>query len=116
MGQLSIPLTIIEYEEWGNPNQEDYFHYMLSYSPYDNVKAQDYPTMLIKSSLNDTRVQYWEGTKWAAKLRANKTDDNCLILKTNMGAGHGGSSGRYDYLKEVAFQYAFMLDHLGVTE
>lgn len=116
MLDATIPLTVIEYEEWGNPNKEDFFNYMLSYSPYDNVKAQDYPRMLIKSSLNDTRVQYWEGTKWAAKLRANKTDDHCLILKTNMGAGHGGSSGRYDYLEELAFQYAFVLDQLGITE
>ena len=110
----SIPLTVIEYDEWGNPNEKEYFDYMLSYSPYDNVTAKAYPNMLITGGLNDTRVQYWEPAKWAAKLRANKTDDNVLLLKTNMGAGHGGASGRYDYLKEIAFEYAFILDMLGI--
>jgi oligopeptidase B len=112
----SIPLTVIEYEEWGNPNKEEYFDYMLSYSPYDNVEAKDYPNMLILAGLNDTRVQYWEPAKWAAKLRAMKTDNNRLLLKTNMGAGHGGVSGRYDQLKELAFEYAFILDLLGMKE
>jgi len=115
MLDASIPLTVVEYEEWGNPNEEVYFNYMMSYSPYDNIKAQDYPNMLIQSSLNDTRVQYWEGAKWAAKLRANNTSDNRLLLKTNMGAGHGGSSGRYDALRELAFEYAFILDCMGMT-
>jgi len=100
---------VMEYEEWGNPNDKKYYDYMLSYSPYDNVMAKDYPNMLILGSLNDPRVQYWEPTKWVAKLRALKTDKNVLILKTNMGAGHGGASGRYDYLKEIAFKYAFVL-------
>lgn len=110
----TIPLTVVEYEEWGDPNDKQFYDYMMSYSPYDNVKPQVYPDMLIQSSLNDTRVQYWEGTKWAAKLRANNLGDNMLLLKTNMGAGHGGSSGRYDSLKEYAFQYTFVLESLGI--
>jgi len=112
----SIPLTVIEYEEWGDPNEKEYYDYMLSYSPYDNVEAKDYPNMLILAGLNDTRVQYWEPAKWTAKLRATKTDDNRLLLKTNMGTGHGGASGRYDRLKEIAFEYAFMFDVLGMKE
>ena len=112
----TIPLTVIEYEEWGNPNDKAYYDYMLSYSPYDNVTAKAYPNLLITAGLNDPRVQYWEPAKWTAKLRSLKTDDNWLLLKTNMGAGHGGASGRYDALKETAFQYAFMLDVLGMTE
>ncbi len=112
----SIPLTVIEYEEWGNPNEEEYFDYMLSYSPYDNVEAKDYPNMLILAGLNDTRVQYWEPAKWAAKLRSTKTDTNRLLLKTEMGSGHGGVSGRYSRLRDVAFQYAFVLDVLGIRE
>ena len=111
----TIPLTVIEYEEWGNPNDEVYYEYMLSYSPYDNVTAQAYPNILITAGLNDPRVQYWEPAKWCAKLRALKTDDNRLLLRTNMGAGHGGASGRYDRLKELAFEYAFVLDVLGHT-
>ncbi|MCP4634300.1 MAG: S9 family peptidase [candidate division Zixibacteria bacterium] len=110
----SIPLTVIEYDEWGNPNKEEFFNYMLSYSPYDNVEAKDYPHMLIEGGLNDTRVQYWEPAKWTAKLRATNTGDKRLLLKMQMGAGHGGASGRYDYLKEIAFEYAFMLDVLGI--
>ncbi|RME30731.1 MAG: S9 family peptidase [Candidatus Zixiibacteriota bacterium] len=112
----TIPLTAIEWEEWGDPHKEDFFRYMLSYSPYDNVKPQAYPAMLVRAGLNDTRVGYWEPAKWVAKLRATKTDDHLLLLKTNMGAGHGGASGRYDYLKDVAFNYAFILDQLGITE
>ena len=112
----TIPLTAIEWEEWGNPHEEPYFRYMLSYSPYDNVKPQAYPDMLVEAGLNDTRVGYWEPAKWVAKLRATKTDDNLLLLKTNMGAGHAGASGRYDRLKEVAFEYTFILDRLGFTE
>ena len=111
----SIPLTVSEYEEWGNPNRKEYYDYMLSYSPYDNIEATDYPHLLITAGLNDPRVQYWEPAKWAAKLRATKTDTNRLLLKTNMGAGHGGASGRYDFLKELAFDYAFILDTLGVS-
>jgi len=110
----SIPLTVIEYEEWGNPNQREAYDYMRSYSPYDNVEGKGYPDLLITAGLNDPRVGYWEPAKWAAKLRATKTDRNRLLLKTNMGAGHGGASGRYDYLKELAFIYAFVLDSLGV--
>jgi oligopeptidase B len=110
----SIPLTVVEYTELGNPYEEEYYLYIKSYSPYDNVKAQAYPAMLITAGLNDPRVGYWEPAKWAAKLRALKTDNNVLLLKTNMGAGHGGASGRYDYLKEIAFEYAFMLDIVGI--
>ncbi len=112
----SIPLTVIEYEEWGNPNEKEYFEYMLSYSPYDNVRAKEYPDMLILAGLNDTRVQYWEPAKWTAKLRAMKKDNNRLLLRTEMGSGHGGVSGRYARLKEIAFQYAFVLDILGIKE
>lgn len=115
MLDASLPLTTSEYIEWGNPNEKAAFDYMISYSPYDNVKAQNYPAMLIKISLNDSQVPYWEGAKFAAKLRAMKTDNNVLLLKTNMGAGHGGSSGRYDALKETAFDYAFMLSQFGLT-
>ncbi len=114
MLDASIPLTVIEYEEWGNPNEKDYYEYMKSYSPYDNVEAKAYPNMLITAGLNDPRVQYWEPAKWTAKLRATRTGQNTLILKTNMGAGHRGSSGRYDYLKEIAFDYAFMLKMLHI--
>ncbi len=112
----SLPLTVIEYEEWGNPNVEEYFNYMLSYSPYDNVKPQAYPNMLITTSLNDTRVQYWEPAKWTAKLRANKTDDNLLLFKIKMVAGHGGVSGRYERWQDLAFEYAFMFDLMGITK
>ncbi|HHG85248.1 MAG TPA: S9 family peptidase [Bacteroidetes bacterium] len=111
----TIPLTVIEYDEWGNPQQEDYFRYMHAYSPYDNVVAQDYPDMLITAGLNDPRVHYWEPAKWCARLRDHKTDANTLLLKTNMGAGHKGASGRYGHLKETAFEYAFLLDHLGIS-
>lgn len=111
----SIPLTVTEYEEWGNPNDEKFYDYMVSYSPYDNVKAQDYPNILITAGLNDPRVQYWEPAKWCAKLREMKTDHNVLLLKTNMGAGHAGASGRYDRLREIAFNYAFVIDRLGVN-
>jgi len=111
----TIPLTVNEYEEWGNPNDKEYFDHMYSYSPYDNVKAQNYPNMLLTAGLNDPRVQYWEPAKWTAKLRTLKTDDNLLLLKTNMGAGHGGASGRYDYLKEIAFEYVFLFDVFGIN-
>jgi oligopeptidase B len=114
MLDASIPLTVIEYDEWGNPNEEEFYKYIKSYSPYDNVEAKAYPDILITAGLNDPRVQYWEPAKWTAKLRALKTDDNLLLLKTNMGAGHGGASGRYDMYKEIAFEYAFMLDRLGI--
>jgi oligopeptidase B len=112
MLDASLPLTVPEYEEWGDPNQEEYFCYMLSYSPYDNLKPAAYPAMLVKTSLNDSQVMYWEPAKYVAKLRTLKTDNNPLLLVTNMEAGHGGASGRYDYLKEIAFDYAFLLREL----
>jgi oligopeptidase B len=109
----SLPLTVIEYDEWGNPNDRAAYEYIRSYSPYDNVAAGNYPHMLVTAGLNDPRVAYWEPAKWTAKLRAKKTDENRLLLRTNMGAGHGGASGRYDYLREIAFKYAFVLDVVG---
>ena len=112
----TLPLTVPEYEEWGNPNEEAAFNYMLTYSPYDNLKATSYPAMLVKTSLNDSQVMYWEPAKYVAKLRTLKQDDNVLLLHTNMAAGHGGASGRYEYLKEIAFDYAFLLRVLGVEE
>ena len=114
MLDASLPLTTSEYLEWGNPNEKPAFDYMMRYSPYDNVKPVNYPAMLVQVSLNDSQVPYWEGTKLVAKLRATKTDTNTLLLKANMGAGHGGSSGRYDALRETAFTYAFMLWQMGV--
>ncbi|MBD2167639.1 S9 family peptidase [Calothrix membranacea FACHB-236] len=111
----SLPLSAMEWEEWGNPNDPVYYDYMKSYSPYDNVEAKDYPDMLITAGLNDSRVKYWEPAKWTAKLRELKTDNNILLLKTNMGAGHSGASGRYESLRELAFEYAFILDRLGLT-
>ena len=115
MLDASLPLTVPEYEEWGDPNQETYFNYMLSYSPYDNLKAVSYPAMLVKTSLYDSQVMYWEPAKYVAKLRTLKTDINHLLLVTNMKAGHGGASGRYDYLKEIALDYAFLLRELGIV-
>jgi oligopeptidase B len=106
----TIPLTTGEYDEWGNPNDKVYYDYMLSYSPYDNVCAQDYPHMYISTGLHDSQVQYWEPAKWVAKLRAMKTDANQLFLDTNMATGHGGASGRFEALKEVAKEFAFLLD------
>ncbi|HKY27131.1 MAG TPA: S9 family peptidase, partial [Pyrinomonadaceae bacterium] len=116
MLDASLPLTTSEYIEWGNPNNKDEYMYMKKYSPYDNIAKTNYPATLVKVSLNDSQVPYWEGAKLVAKLRTMKTDNNPLILKTNMGAGHGGSSGRYDYLREVAFDYAFMLWQMGLAE
>ncbi|MFH0778261.1 MAG: S9 family peptidase [Candidatus Eisenbacteria bacterium] len=112
----SIPLTTSEYDEWGNPNTKEYYDYMLSYSPYDNVEARAYPNLLVLTSLHDSQVQYWEPAKWVAKLRTLKTDGNELFLRTKMQAGHGGVSGRYDRYRETAFVYAFMLDILGITK
>lgn len=106
----SIPLTTGEYDEWGNPNDKEYYDYMLSYSPYDNVKEQAYPNMYVSTGLHDSQVQYWEPAKWVAKLRAKKTNNNLLFLDTNMEAGHGGASGRFEALKEVAKEFAFLLD------
>jgi oligopeptidase B len=114
MLDASIPLTAQEWEQWGNPADPKYYAYMKSYSPYDNVERKAYPEILITSGLNDSRVAYWEPSKWTAKLRAMKTDNNRLLLKMNMGAGHGGSSGRYDRLREQAFKVAFILDALGL--
>ena len=106
----TIPLTTGEYDEWGNPNKKKYYNYMLSYSPYDNVEKKDYPNMYISTGLHDSQVQYWEPAKWTAKLRVNKTDKNQLFLDTNMDAGHGGASGRFEALKEVAKEFSFLLD------
>ena len=106
----TIPLTTGEYDEWGNPNDKEYYEYIKSYSPYDQVEAKDYPALLVTTGLHDSQVQYWEPAKWVAKLRELKTDDNVLLLKTNMEAGHGGASGRYEYYKEVALDYAFLID------
>jgi len=114
MLDASLPLTVPEYEEWGNPNEAEYFHYMLSYSPYENLKPGSYPAMLVKTSLHDSQVMYWEPAKYVAKLRTLKTDAHPLLLVTNMQAGHGGASGRYDYLKEIAFDYAFLIRELGL--
>lgn len=109
----TIPLTTLEYDEWGNPVEyKEHYDYMKSYSPYDNLRATAYPSVLLTGGLNDPRVPYWEPAKFAAKLRELKTDDNLLLLKTNFHAGHAGSSGRYDFLKEVAFEYAFLIDRL----
>lgn len=109
----NLPLTVIEYEQWGNPHDPAAFEYMLSYSPYENITPRAYPQMYIKAGLNDLQVPYWDPAKWVAKLRVNKTDDHRLLLVTNMGAGHGGSSGRYDHLREDAEVYAFLLDTVG---
>ena len=110
----SIPLTTGEYDEWGNPNVKKYYNYMLSYSPYDNVKKQAYPNMYVSTGLHDSQVQYWEPAKWVAKLRANKTDKKLLFLDTNMEAGHGGASGRFEALKELAKEFTFLLDLEGI--
>jgi oligopeptidase B len=112
----SIPLTTSEYDEWGNPNDQTYYDLMLSYSPYDNVEAKAYPNLLVLTSLHDSQVQYWEPAKWVARLRVLKTDQNRLLLRTKMEAGHGGVSGRFKRYKEVAFIYAFLLDLVGVSE
>ncbi len=106
----SIPLTTGEYDEWGNPNKKEYYDYMLSYSPYDNVKNQTYPNMLVTTGLHDSQVQYWEPAKWVAKLRTHKKDTTVLYLHTNMDAGHGGASGRFEAIKELAKEFAFLLD------
>ena len=112
----SIPLTTGEYDEWGNPNDEEYYKYILSYSPYDNVEEKDYPNVLVTTGYHDSQVQYWEPAKWVAKLRARKTDDNLLLLHTNMKFGHGGASGRFERLKEVALEYAFAFKLAGIEK
>ncbi len=112
----SLPLTITEWEEWGNPVTDAHiYEAMKAYTPYDNVSAQDYPALLVTGGLNDPRVQYWEPAKWVAKLRVTKTDDHLLVLKMEMDAGHSGPSGRYDAWRDEAFVLAFVLDQLGVT-
>jgi oligopeptidase B len=116
MLDASLPLTTGEYIEWGNPHEKPAFDYMIRYSPYDNVAAKNYPSMLVEVSLNDSQVPYWEGTKLVAKLRATKTDNHLLLLKANLGAGHGGSSGRYDALREKAFEYAYALSQMGIAK
>ena len=108
----SIPLTTGEYDEWGNPNIKEYYDYMLTYSPYDNVQRKEYPAMLVTTGLHDSQVQYWEPAKWVAKLRDYKTDTNLLLLHTNMDAGHGGASGRFEMHKETAMEYAFFIDQV----
>jgi oligopeptidase B len=111
----TLPLTVPEFEEWGNPKEKPAFDYMISYSPYDNIEAKTYPNMLVRTSFNDSQVMYWEPAKYVAKMRAMRTDHNSLILKTNMNpAGHGGASGRYDRLHEVAFDYAYFLTQMGI--
>ena len=112
----SLPLTVPEFEEWGNPKEKAAFDYMITYSPYDNIEAKAYPNMLVKTSFNDSQVMYWEPAKYVAKMRAVRTDHNTLLLKTNMSpAGHGGASGRYDRLKETAFDYAYFLTQMGIN-
>lgn len=112
----TLPLTVGEYEEWGNPNEREAYFRMKGYCPYTNIGAQGYPTILVRTSLNDSQVMYWEPAKYVAKLRAHKTDDNPLLFRINMEAGHGGASGRYDYLKETAFDYAFILTQLDAAD
>ena len=109
----SLPLTVGEFEEWGNPRVKEQYEYIKSYSPYDNLAAKAYPAMLVKTSFDDSQVMYWEPAKYVARLRAVKTDKNPLLFKINMAGGHGGSSGRYDRLHETAFDYAFLLKTLG---
>jgi oligopeptidase B len=125
MLDATLPLTVAEYEEWGNPNEPEAFRTMLAYSPYDNLdvfkptandsRPSPTPAMLVKTSLNDSQVMFWEPAKYVAKLRTLKTDATPLLLHINMDAGHGGASGRYDYLKEIAFDYAFLLTQLGIS-
>ncbi len=110
----AIPFTVMEYDEWGDPNRQEYYEYIKSYSPYDNVARKNYPAMLIKGAFNDRFVPFWEPLKWVAKLREYKTDQNNLLLKLNMGTGHSGPSGRYDYIRDIAFEYAFVLREMGL--
>jgi hypothetical protein len=112
----TIPLTTFEYDEWGNPNHEEFYHYMKSYSPIDNIEAKDYPNILVTTGYWDSQVQYWEPAKWVAKLRELKTDTNMLLFKTVMDGGHGGSSGRYNRLIEQAYRTSFVMQCLGVKE
>jgi len=120
MSDPSLPLTVEEYEEWGNPKEKKFYQYIKSYSPYDNVHDGAYPPMLVLAGLNDTRVSYWEPAKWVAKLRARKVDrgttQSPLLLKTNMDQGHSGPTGRYDQDKEIAFSFAYALDLWGISK
>jgi len=110
-----LPLTTAEYDEWGDPNDPGAYRTMLAYSPYDNVVAQDYPNLLVTAGLEDSQVQYWEPAKWVARMRARKTDSHLLLLRTEMRAGHGGVSGRFQHLREIAFEYAFLLHLAGIS-
>jgi oligopeptidase B len=112
----SIPLTTNEFYEWGNPKEKAAYEYMKRYSPYENIEAKAYPNILVTTGLHDSQVQYFEPAKWVAKLRATKTDDNIILLKTNMDFGHGGASGRFDYLKDIALNYAFLFALEGIIE
>ena len=112
----TLPLTTGEYEEWGNPNVEEYYNYILSYSPYDNIVAQEYPNMLVTGGINDSQVLFHEPAKYVAKLRSLKSDDNILIMRMNMDSGHGGATGRYEGIKDTAFEFAFILNRVGIEK
>jgi oligopeptidase B len=112
----SLPLTVGEFLEWGNPKKKEEYEYLKTYCPYTNIEAKNYPTILVTTSFNDSQVMYWEPAKYTAKMREFKTDKNLLVFKINMGAGHGGASGRYDAYKEQAFHYAFLLGQLGMAQ
>jgi oligopeptidase B len=112
----SLPLTVGEFEEWGNPKKKEEYEYMKRYSPYDNIEAKKYPAMLVRTSLNDSQVMYWEPAKYVAKMRALRTDKEPVLFFINMKGGHGGSSGRYDRYRETARDYAFMLDLMGMAQ
>jgi oligopeptidase B len=114
MSDASLPLTVGEWEEWGNPNVKEEYEYIRRYDPYRNLERRSYPAILVKTSFHDSQVMYWEPAKYVARLRTLKDDGNVLLLKTNMAAGHGGASGRYDFLREVAFDYAFVLAQMGI--
>ena len=116
MWDETIPLTTGEFDEWGNPKDKEYYDYIMTYSPYDNIEKKDYPNTLITTGYWDSQVQYWEPAKWIAKLRANKTDDNLLMMYCNMDVGHGGASGRFERYKEVALEYAFLLRLEGIEK
>jgi oligopeptidase B len=115
MSDASLPLTVMEFEEWGNPQIREQYEYMKTYSPYENIGRKEYPALLVRTSLNDSQVMYWEPAKYVARLRAMKTDRNLLLFRTIMAGGHGGPSGRYSSLRETAFNYAFILTQLGIT-
>ena len=111
----TIPLTTGEYDEWGNPNKKEYYDYMLSYSPYDNVTKKNYPNILVTTGYHDSQVQYWEPAKWVAKLREYKTDDKLLLFKTDMKTGHSGTTGRFEQLKNISFEYQFIFTILNLS-